>query len=138
MLHRGDQRGFHYQFFRTQMPRGRNYLICRANVLLGLERLPAGRCRQLPHGQRFVPQIDCREGHGEVGYTITVSPSTTFLNVALNGSAGQPIDFASGRTGTGADTAVALTMQALLAFRRNWQSVLFVDDGDNRVSSDET
>lgn len=42
MLFRNYPRDFRYQFFTARLPRGRNCLICRSNVLSGLERLPAG------------------------------------------------------------------------------------------------
>ena len=42
MLYRNRARDFRYQFFTTRLPRGGNCFICRSNVLVGLERLPAG------------------------------------------------------------------------------------------------
>ena len=42
LLYRNYPREFRYQFFSAQLPRGSNCFLCHANVLLGLERLPAG------------------------------------------------------------------------------------------------
>jgi len=42
LLYRNYPRDFHYQFFSAKLPRGGNCFICRANTLVGLERLPAG------------------------------------------------------------------------------------------------
>jgi hypothetical protein len=42
MLYRNWPRDFRHQFFSTTLPRGGNCFICRSNVLVGLERLPAG------------------------------------------------------------------------------------------------
>jgi len=44
-------------------------------------------------------------------YSVSVSPSMTFSQIELSGSAGQQIDFENARTGTGADIAVALTVR---------------------------
>lgn len=42
MLYRNYPREFRYQIFTTRLPRGGNCFICRANTLVGLERLPSG------------------------------------------------------------------------------------------------
>jgi len=42
LLYRNYPREYRYQFFSAQLPRGGNCFICRSNVLVGLERLPAG------------------------------------------------------------------------------------------------
>src|SRR5581483_11996161 len=42
ILFRNYPRNFRYQFFSTRMPKNSNCLICRANRLVGLERLPQG------------------------------------------------------------------------------------------------
>jgi hypothetical protein len=42
LLYRNYPRAFRYQFFTARIPRSSNCLICRANVLTGLERLPGG------------------------------------------------------------------------------------------------
>jgi hypothetical protein len=42
LLYRNYPRDFHYQFFSAKLPRGGNCFICRANTLVGLERLPSG------------------------------------------------------------------------------------------------
>src|SRR5262249_1590574 len=42
LLYRNYPRDYRYQFFSAQLPRGGNCFICRSNVLVGLERLPAG------------------------------------------------------------------------------------------------
>ena len=42
LLYRNYPRDYHYQFFSAQLPRGGNCFICRSNILVGLERLPAG------------------------------------------------------------------------------------------------
>jgi hypothetical protein len=42
MLYRNYPRDFRYQMFSTRLPRGGNCFVCRANVLVGLERLPSG------------------------------------------------------------------------------------------------
>jgi hypothetical protein len=42
LLYRNYPRAFHYQFFSAKLPRGGNCFICRANTLVGLERLPSG------------------------------------------------------------------------------------------------
>jgi len=42
LLYRNYPRAFRYQFFSARLPRGGNCFICRANTLVGLERLPAG------------------------------------------------------------------------------------------------
>jgi len=42
MLYRNYPRDFRYQIFSTKLPRGGNCFICRANTLVGLERLPSG------------------------------------------------------------------------------------------------
>jgi hypothetical protein len=43
LLYRNYPREFRYQFFSAQLPRGGNCFICRSNILLGLDHLPAGR-----------------------------------------------------------------------------------------------
>jgi Domain of unknown function (DUF5916) len=42
LLYRNFPRDRHYQFFSAKLPRGGNCLVCRSNVLVGLEHLPAG------------------------------------------------------------------------------------------------
>jgi hypothetical protein len=42
LLYRNYPRDFHYNFFSARLPRGGNCFVCRANTLVGLERLPAG------------------------------------------------------------------------------------------------
>ena len=42
VLYRNYPRDRHYQFFTTRLPREGNCLVCRANVLTGIERLPSG------------------------------------------------------------------------------------------------
>src|SRR5262245_3929429 len=42
LLYRNYPRDFRYQIFSAQLPRGGNCFICRANTLVGLERLPSG------------------------------------------------------------------------------------------------
>ncbi|HVW06905.1 MAG TPA: DUF5916 domain-containing protein, partial [Vicinamibacterales bacterium] len=42
LLYRNYPRDHHYQFFSAKLPRDGNCLVCRANVLTGLERLPSG------------------------------------------------------------------------------------------------
>ena len=42
MLYRNYPRDRHYQFFTAPLPRGGNCLICRSNMLNGLEHLPSG------------------------------------------------------------------------------------------------
>ena len=42
MLYRNYPRDFRYQMFSMQLPRGGNCFVCRANRLVGLERLPGG------------------------------------------------------------------------------------------------
>jgi len=42
LLYRNYPRDFRYQMFSTRLPRGGNCFVCRANTLVGLERLPAG------------------------------------------------------------------------------------------------
>lgn len=42
LLYRNYPRAFRYQFFSARLPRGGNCFICRANTLLGLEKLPSG------------------------------------------------------------------------------------------------
>jgi len=42
LLYRNYPREYRYQFFSAQLPRGGNCFICRSNMLVGLERLPAG------------------------------------------------------------------------------------------------
>jgi hypothetical protein len=42
LLYRNYPRDRHYQFFSARIPRGGNCLVCRANVLNGLEHLPGG------------------------------------------------------------------------------------------------
>jgi hypothetical protein len=42
MLYRNYPRDFRYQIFSARLPRGGNCFICRANTLVGLERLPGG------------------------------------------------------------------------------------------------
>jgi hypothetical protein len=42
LLYRNYPRHFRYQIFSAQLPRGGNCFICRANTLVGLERLPGG------------------------------------------------------------------------------------------------
>ena len=42
LLYRNYPRDFRYQIFSARLPRGGNCFICRANTLVGLERLPGG------------------------------------------------------------------------------------------------
>jgi hypothetical protein len=42
LLYRNYPRDFRYQIFSARLPRGGNCFVCRANTLVGLERLPAG------------------------------------------------------------------------------------------------
>jgi hypothetical protein len=42
ILYRNYPRDRHYQFFTTRLPREGNCLVCRANVLAGIEHLPSG------------------------------------------------------------------------------------------------
>jgi hypothetical protein len=42
LLYRNYPRDFRYQMFSARLPRGGNCFVCRANTLVGLERLPAG------------------------------------------------------------------------------------------------
>jgi hypothetical protein len=42
MLYRNYPRERHYQFFSARIPRDSNCMVCRANVLTGLEHLPSG------------------------------------------------------------------------------------------------
>jgi hypothetical protein len=42
LLYRNYPRDFRYQMFSARLPRGGNCFICRANTLIGLEKLPAG------------------------------------------------------------------------------------------------
>src|SRR5439155_7161746 len=42
LMYRNYPRDSHYQFFSAKLPRGYNCLICHANTLEGLQRLPAG------------------------------------------------------------------------------------------------
>jgi len=42
LLYRNYPRDFHYQFFSARIPRNGNCLVCRSNLLTGLEHLPSG------------------------------------------------------------------------------------------------
>ena len=42
LLYRNYPRDFRYQMFSARLPRGGNCFVCRANTLVGLERLPGG------------------------------------------------------------------------------------------------
>jgi hypothetical protein len=42
LLYRNYPRDFRYQMFSARLPRGGNCFICRANTLIGLEKLPSG------------------------------------------------------------------------------------------------
>jgi hypothetical protein len=42
LLYRNYPRDFRYQMFSAKLPRGGNCFICRANTLIGLEKLPSG------------------------------------------------------------------------------------------------
>jgi hypothetical protein len=42
LLYRNYPRDFRYQFFSARLPRGGTCFVCRANTLVGLERLPGG------------------------------------------------------------------------------------------------
>ena len=42
LLYRNRPRDFRYQMFSAKLPRGGNCFICRANTLVGLEKLPSG------------------------------------------------------------------------------------------------
>ena len=42
LMYRNYPREFRYQFFSARLPRGGNCFVCRSNMLVGLEHLPAG------------------------------------------------------------------------------------------------
>ena len=42
LMYRNYPREYRYQFFSASLPRGSNCFVCRSNMLVGLERLPAG------------------------------------------------------------------------------------------------
>jgi hypothetical protein len=95
MLYRNYPRSFHYQFFTARIPRDSNCLVCRANVLTGLDRLPSG-------------------GH------IVVAPYAAASDVAQSsGDAGTPLGAAALRSHVGvdvkylpnADNAIDLTVK---------------------------
>jgi hypothetical protein len=64
MLYRNYPRDFHYQFFSARIPRDSNCLVCRANVLTGLEHLPSGGHIVIAP---YVAASDLAEAAGDVG-----------------------------------------------------------------------
>jgi hypothetical protein len=94
LLYRNHPRDFRYQYFSAKLPRGSNCFICRANSLIGLERLPAG-------------------GHVVVAPYVTVSDSRTASGATgepLRGEGIEPSAGADLKWTPNADTAVDLTV----------------------------
>jgi len=79
MLYRNYPRDYHYRFFSAQIPRNGNCMVCRSNVLTGLEHLPSG-------------------GH------FVVAPFLTATNTAQPiGALGTPLGASDVRANIGAD-----------------------------------
>ncbi|HUR33386.1 MAG TPA: DUF5916 domain-containing protein [Vicinamibacterales bacterium] len=93
LLYRNHPRDFRYQYFSAKLPRGGNCFICRANTLVGLERLPAG-------------------GHVVAAPYVTASRSRTANapGAPLAGGGVEPSVGADVKWTPNADTAVDLTV----------------------------
>jgi hypothetical protein len=95
LLYRNYPRDFRYQFFSAQLPRGGNCFICRANTLVGLERLPSGgHVVAAP----YVTASQAGRPNGELG--------TPLANESVKPRAGADLKWTPN-----ADTAVDLTVK---------------------------
>ncbi len=95
MLYRNYPRNYHYQFFSARLPRGGNCFVCRANLLTGLEHLPAGgHLVAAP----FVTAADLAQPTGDLGAPL--APGT------VSGHAGIDVKYLPN-----ADNALDLTIK---------------------------
>jgi hypothetical protein len=86
ILFRNYPRQYRYQITSVPIPRGSNCIVCRANTLTGLERLPSGggvvaapyvsgSAEEHPHGDVAGAPLTSAAGRGRAGFDVKYSPN---------------------------------------------------------------